>query len=430
MTKKAKIYYSHSVKRKCFFFFVTIAFFFTFSGTHLLAQIADDEYQRAKEISDDALQQENEADRKKPQKSKKSKIISKGKSIQINKEKLEKLMTVLIKKMRRSFYKKLKCKEKYYSKNTNAKKSCMDFPSRMLMTSLNIYSEKVAISDMKIFNKKLTNLNVPKYKFEIKRSKNAFKIRQISNKKNIRIVRGPIDNVELTKFVLKEGFEHYAEFYLYISPRRAVLEIYVFDGKTHRLKWTDWQSVVYNPIYLNFTTGVYVSFIKKPTFTMLHTATGFYIPDFGNLAIYFDLGFSSSRSGVASEDSGSGSYDNISIGIAVGGLLSLNMVEMITRKKYASDFVITVGPGMFFDIPLSNKVVGPTPEPSIQPVTDAEGNITLQEVQGEPEILMNTAVKSNFIVPVGIKIPIENFSISFSFDPMRMAANLGFNYEF
>lgn len=334
----------------------------------------------------------------------------------ISDARLKKMITSLVRKVEKEFAKALKCKYDIYQATKGIRKFgrfssrkflCFNFPNSILVTSINIYNHEKNSVDLRFLNKELLNIKVKKFKFNIERSRNTFKLRQILEADSYRIVRGAINTQELSQFVLGEGFDHYAEFYLYIFPRRIVLETYIFDATTHQIKWSTWKALRYKPTYLDFSFSTRAELGSTPLFITFRSTAGPYIPRFGELGLFFDAGLANSKPpDGASTASG---LPNIFLNLSVGGYAAINMVEIITGNNHCCDLALTVSPGIFFDVPIIAAGEART----------AAGNSTSR-----------TTVRSSLTAFTGVKVIIQDFFITGEYDPIRQVGALGFGYRF
>lgn len=381
------------------------------SSHHLIAQQENNEQeQRLERLREQEITEieENQAIPIQQVKEKKAKPY-------VSEKRLKKMIDSLVKKTGKEFAKALKCKYDLYQSTKGIRKFgrfsarkflCFNFPNSILLTSINVYNHHKDTVDLRYLNEKLLDIKIEKFKFDIQRSRNTFKLRQILEADSYRIVRGAVNTRELSQFVLEEGFDHYAEFYLYVFPRRIVLETYIFDAKTHQIKWSTWKALRYKPSYLDFSFSTRAELGSRPMFVTFRTTAGPYIPRFGEMGIFFDTGIAT---GKPPAGSAVGGLPNIFINLSVGGYAAINMVELITGNNYCCDIALTTSPGIFFDVP----IIGAGDD------VNAAGNTTTR-----------TRVRNSLTAFSGLKVIIQDFFITGEYDPIRKVGALGFGYRF
>ena len=339
--------------------------------------------------------------------------IKKSSKNVLSKSKYEWVIESLLKKTRRSFSKALKCKNKIfesikkspeeYSRFLGKKVFCANFPNKILLTSFNIYSYNKDLVDLQLFNDQIISLNLPKFEFSIKRSPEAFRVRLLENEENYKVVRGPIDNAELSDFVTSRGFDDYTEFYLFIAPKRAVLKIFIRDAVTHDLKWQESFSILFSQIFVNVDVGLrFDANLVKP-FTALFSSFYFHLNGFGDLGAFVSLGFYSIKNEILNAEISS----NIHLSLSVGGNISFRLVETILQKRTCCDFVIYALPAIFFDIPIAETFISDT---------------------GVVE--QSTLTETKTIIPVGAKVIVENFYFGGDYDFSRNVISAMAGYTF
>ena len=272
--------------------------------------------------------------------------------------------------------------------------------TKIALVGVYTYGKNFTLEDIDHLRKQIEGMYLEGYDFRLYPIDRAFNVRIKKKENGFKIIRGPENNQEVSKFTQNVGLKQYAEVLLYYNNNEIRLDFYVHDAKTTKLVWhKQWSTRkgANKPVY--YITNNF-SFHRSEDRTYLSNFMGGRLLGFGEYGLFFDIGFSSREKIKPIQ------FFNYKVYFFIGPKVLLNLPETFNFSYSQIEILTHIKYGYGIQVLLT------TNDPTVE-----ANNIF--------------APKSNHLSDLGLTFVIQNiFVVSGGYDFFQKAliSNIGFKF--